>query len=106
MQQLRTICATEVKMRFLLVNRSYDRLTVSDFGRDIFANLITTWPYVGTNGSNELLYTETEFRAEARACRFGYPRRGTAPACVDRSNSPSFTMRKQNRHAIRCLNTD
>ena len=105
MQQLLTICETEVKIRFL-VNRSYDRLMVSDFGSDIFANLITTWPYVGTNGGNEVPYSETEFPAETRDCRFGYPRRGAAPARVDRCNCPSFTMRNQNRHAIRCLNTD
>ena len=106
MQQLLTICETEVKMRFLLVNRSYDRLMVSDFGSDIFANLITTWPYVGTNGGNEVPYSETEFPAETRDCRFGYPRRGAAPARVDCCNCPSCTMRNQNRHAIRCLNTD
>ena len=93
-------------MRFLPFNRSHDRLTVADFGRDLFADLITTWPYVGTNGGNEVLCSETEFPAEAYDCRFGYPRRGPTPACVDRCNSSSFMMRNKNRHAIRCLDTD
>ena len=106
MQELRTICETEVKVRFLPFNRSHDRLAVADFGRDLFANLITTRPYVGTNGSNEVVYSETEFLDEVHDCCFGYPRRGAAPACVDRCNSWSFPMRNQDRHAIRCLNAD
>ena len=106
MEELRTICKTEVKMRVLPFNRSHDRVAVDDFGRDLFADLITTRPYVGTNGSNEVAYSETEFLDETHDCCFGYPRRRAAPACVDRCNSPSFTMRNQNRHAIGCLNTD
>ena len=60
---------------------------MADFGRDPFADLITTRAYVGTNGSKEVVYSETEFLDEAHDRSFGYPRRGAAPACVNRCDS-------------------